>query len=75
MPTVVNVEGMLRRETLGWGTPVSIITDPEMKQRTAASRVALAASGTVTLELALAQVPSVIAYKILPYLLSWVISS
>ena len=67
MPTVVNVEGMLRRETLGWGTPVSIITDPEMKLNAlAASRVALAASGTVTLELALAQVPSVIAYKVNP---------
>ena len=67
MPTVVSVEGMLRRETLGWGTPVSIITDPEMKLNAlAASSVALAASGTVTLELALAKVPSVIAYKVNP---------
>ena len=32
----------------------------------AASSAALAASGTVTLELALAQVPSVIAYKVNP---------
>ena len=67
MPTVVSVEGMLRRETLGWRTPVSIITDPEMKLNAlAASSVALAASGTVTLELALAKVPSVIAYKVNP---------
>jgi len=67
MPTVVSVEGMLRRETLGWETPVSIITDPEMKLNAlAASSVALAASGTVTLELALAKVPSVIAYKVNP---------
>ena len=67
MPTVVNVEGMLRRETLGWGTPVSIITDPEMKLNAlAASSAALAASGTVTLELAVAKVPSVIAYKVNP---------
>ena len=67
MPTVVSVEGMLRRETLGWGTPVSIITDPEMKLNAlAASSAALAASGTVTLELALAKVPSVIAYKVNP---------
>ena len=49
------------------GTPVSIITDPEMKLNAlAASSAALAASGTVTLELALAQVPSVIAYKVNP---------
>ena len=67
MPTVVSVERMLRRETLGWRTPVSIITDPEMKLNAlAASSVALAASGTVTLELALAKVPSVIAYKVNP---------
>ena len=67
MPTVVSVEGMLRSETLGWRTPVSIITDPEMKLNAlAASSVALAASGTVTLELALAKVPSVIAYKVNP---------
>ena len=65
MPTVDSVKGMLRRETLGWKTPVSIITDPEMKLNAlAASSVALAASGTVTLELALAKVPSVIAYKV-----------
>ena len=67
MPTVVSVEGMLRSETLGWRTPVSIITDPAMKLNAlAASSVALAASGTVTLELALAKVPSVIAYKVNP---------
>ena len=67
MPTVVSVEEMLRRETLGLETPVSIITDPEMKLNAlAASSVALAASGTVTLELALARVPSVIAYKVNP---------
>ena len=67
MPTVVSVEEMLRRETLGWRTPVSIITDPEMKLNAlAASSIALAASGTVTLELALAKVPSVIAYKVNP---------
>ena len=67
MPTVVSVEGMLRRETLDWETPVSIITDPEMKLNAfAASSAALAASGTVTLELALAKVPSVIAYKVNP---------
>ena len=67
MPTVVSVEGMLRRKTLDWETPVSIITDPEMKLNAfAASSAALAASGTVTLELALAKVPSVIAYKVNP---------
>ena len=67
IPTVVSVEGLLRKETLGWETPVSIITDPEMKLNAlASSSVALAASGTVTLELALAKVPSVVAYKVNP---------
>ncbi|MEC7806702.1 MAG: lipid-A-disaccharide synthase, partial [Pseudomonadota bacterium] len=67
IPTVDSVEHLLRAETEEWEIPVSIITDPNMRLNAfAASCVALAASGTVTLELALAKVPSVIAYKVNP---------
>ncbi len=48
----------------GWGCPLTIVTTKEDKQNAyAASRVALAASGTISLELALARVPMIIAYK------------
>ena len=45
--------------------PVVFVTDPDEKgQAYQASKVALAASGTVTLELALAGLPMVMAYKV-----------
>lgn len=48
-----------------WASPVSIITDlQDRKDAYAASKVALAASGTIALELAAASLPMVITYKI-----------
>jgi lipid-A-disaccharide synthase len=65
LPTVPHLFDRVRRETAAWPAVPQIIVEPERKWaafRTA--RAALAASGTVTLELALAGVPSVIAYKV-----------
>lgn len=48
-----------------WTEPVSVVMGTEARyQAFAASRVALAASGTVTLELAAAGLPMVVAYKV-----------
>ena len=51
----------------GWpGQPVAVFDEREKFDAMAASGAALAASGTVALELALARVPTVIAYRLSP---------
>jgi lipid-A-disaccharide synthase len=65
IPAVPHLEARLRQETGGWSKPPRIVVDAREKQ--AAFRVARAAltkSGTVTLELAVARVPMVTAYKV-----------
>jgi lipid-A-disaccharide synthase len=63
IPTLDCYKDRLNQEN--WGCPVSIITNFEdRKDAYAASKVALAASGTIALELAAANVPMVITYKI-----------
>lgn len=65
LPTVPVVEEAVRDGTADWRAPVSIVTDHRHKADAfAACTVALAASGTVTLELSLAGVPTVVAYKV-----------
>lgn len=65
LPTVGVVEEMVRAGTADWRAPVSVVTDHGHKADAfAACTVALAASGTVTLELSLAGVPTVVAYKV-----------
>lgn len=64
IPTVETVEHLIRDAADRWPTTVTIVTGEEEKASAfAASDLALAASGTVTLELAAAQVPMVVAYK------------
>jgi lipid-A-disaccharide synthase len=65
IPAVPHLETMLRQETSGWSRPPRIVVDATEKQ--AAFRIARAAltkSGTVTLELAVANIPMVAAYKV-----------
>jgi lipid-A-disaccharide synthase len=65
LPTLPHIEKQVRAATADWPVRPRIIVDRAEKHaafRTA--RAALAASGTVTLELALAQVPTVAAYRI-----------
>jgi len=65
LPTLPHIETQVRAATADWAVRPRIIVDRAEKHaafRTA--RAALAASGTVTLELALAQVPMVAAYRI-----------
>jgi len=67
VPTVATVAATVADAVQGWpGRPV-VVREPQAKYDAfAASRAALAASGTVALELALAQVPMVVAYRMNP---------
>jgi len=67
VPTVLGVADTVRRETARWpGAPVVVLGDTDKWDAFAAADAALAASGTVSLELAFAGVPAVIAYKVSP---------
>jgi len=65
MPTVPALAAPLREATATWPVPPRIVVDPDEKRAAfRQARAALAASGTVTLELALAGVPTVGAYRL-----------
>lgn len=67
IPTVPNVAALLREAVAGWPVKPRILVEPEAKWSAFRNaRAALAASGTVTLELALAGVPTVAAYRLHP---------
>jgi lipid-A-disaccharide synthase len=67
MPTVPHVVSRLRDAVAGWAVQPRIVVDPAEKWSAfRQARVALAASGTVTLELALSGVPMVAAYRLHP---------
>ena len=64
VPTLPRLETAIREATSNWPFPVEIVTGAEHKWAAfARADAALAASGTVTLELALAGVPMVSCYK------------
>jgi lipid-A-disaccharide synthase len=64
LPTVAHLFDRVSRETAAWRPAPRIVVEPAEKWAAfRQARAALAASGTVTLELALAGVPTVIAYK------------
>lgn len=63
LPTLASIEPLIRELTADWPIQPQIITDPGLKRGAfAAADVALAASGTVSLELAANGCPMVIAY-------------
>jgi lipid-A-disaccharide synthase len=65
IPTVEGVSSLVRGYAKNWMCPVIVVEDlQEKKDAYAASRVALAASGTIALELACAQLPMIISYKV-----------
>jgi len=67
LPTVRGVAGLVRDLTAGWAIQPEIIEDPARKRGAfAAADVALAASGTVSLELAANACPMVVAYDMHP---------
>jgi lipid-A-disaccharide synthase len=65
MPTVPALHARLRETTADWSVQPRIVIEPGEKHAAfRQARAALAASGTVTLELALAGVPTIGAYRI-----------
>ncbi len=72
-PTVATLVPSIQAITAPWPVPSVVIEGHEEKyDAMAASNVALAASGTVSLELAMAGVPSIVTYR-LPWLTYFVV--
>lgn len=73
LPTVPHVAARVRESAANWPTPLHIVEgDADKFSAMSTADVALAASGTVTTELALARTPMVVAYRVgrLTYLLA-----
>jgi lipid-A-disaccharide synthase len=73
LPTVPHVAARVRESVAKWPTPLHIVEgDADKFAAMSTADVALAASGTVTTELALARTPMVVAYRVgrLTYLLA-----
>jgi lipid-A-disaccharide synthase len=67
VPTVPEMEDVITAASALWPVPTTVVSGISDKaDALAASDGALAASGTITLELALARVPAVIAYRLHP---------
>jgi len=65
MPVVPSLADKLRQACAGWPLPTIFIdNDQDKYDGFAASRAALACSGTVAIELAMASLPAVITYKV-----------
>jgi lipid-A-disaccharide synthase len=65
LPTVPHLAERITEATAGWQVRPRIVVDQDEKWAAfRVARAALAASGTVTLELAVAGVPAIVAYKI-----------
>lgn len=67
VPTVVTVAEKVKKAVASWDASVTVVTGEKARYDAfAAANAALAASGTVALELAMARVPYCIAYKMNP---------
>jgi lipid-A-disaccharide synthase len=65
LPTMPHLVERVRHGTAAWPVAPRIVAEPEERRKAfRQARAALAKSGTVTLELALAQVPTVLTYKV-----------
>ncbi|MEQ9812103.1 MAG: lipid-A-disaccharide synthase [Azospirillaceae bacterium] len=65
LPTVTTVAETVRQLTYDWSVPVAIVTGEAARYAAfRAADAALAASGTVTTELAIAGTPMVVAYRV-----------
>lgn len=64
LPTLPRIEEMVRALSTNWAVkPLIVVGDEEKWKAFSKADAALAASGTVSLELALSRIPSVLSYK------------
>jgi lipid-A-disaccharide synthase len=64
LPMVPNLADQVRAQVAAWSVPARVVVGQDEKRAAfRQARAALAASGTVTLELALAGIPTVVAYR------------
>lgn len=67
IPTVKTVAGRIKEMCIGSKLPLTIVEDEDNRYNAfKASTAAIAASGTVALELAIVDVPHIVAYKVSP---------
>lgn len=66
LPTISSVSDHVRSQSKGWKNTLVVEGDVEKYDAFAASDASLAASGTVSLELGLARLPTIIAYRMAP---------
>ena len=78
LPAVPHVRSLIEEGTKNWAVPVRIIDSSDNERTFGAVHAALAASGTVSLELALHRVPMTLAYKLdplarqaMPFMKTW----
>ncbi|MBI3710795.1 MAG: lipid-A-disaccharide synthase [Proteobacteria bacterium] len=65
IPTVAGTHDHVAVVVSKWGTPATLVRDPETKRDAyAAATAALTVSGTATMELAVAGLPMVVAYRV-----------
>ncbi len=64
VPTLPSLRGLIETVVGDWPVPTIVVGPQEKYDAFAASNVALAASGTVSVELAVAQVPCVVTYRL-----------
>ncbi|HKW53278.1 MAG TPA: lipid-A-disaccharide synthase [Stellaceae bacterium] len=73
VPTTATVAETVSEAVRGWPAPTIVVRgEGEKYDAFAASNAALAASGTVALELAMARLPAVVAYRVSP-LTAWLV--
>ncbi len=72
IPTVETTAEYVRRETARWNAPVTLVPGTQRYATYAKSYMAIAASGTVSAELAMLHIPAIIIYKMNP-ITSWLI--
>ncbi len=63
VPTVPTVRDLVDAATRRWPVPTQVVATAEKNEAFAAANAALATSGTVSVELAAARVPTVVAYR------------